>query len=96
MTTAETQQAGEPPRPLPSSPGGKRSRGSRRPIGDMLLPYGLLLPILAFEIGVRDLSDLSRRHDGLPEQITSGSRVVLGLTTSIRCSAILPSGDRSG
>ena len=50
MTTAEIQEVDKPTGHLQSSVGGKLSRGSRRPLGDTLLPYGLLLPILAFEI----------------------------------------------
>lgn len=50
MRTAEIQEADKPIRHLQSSADGKRSRGTGRPLGDMLLPYGLLLPILAFEI----------------------------------------------
>jgi multiple sugar transport system permease protein len=49
VTTARIQGVGKPTGQFLSSAGGKRARNSRRPTGDMLLPYGLLLPILAFE-----------------------------------------------
>jgi multiple sugar transport system permease protein len=49
VTTAEIQKVGEPTGQRLSAAGGKRTRKSRRSTGDMLLPYGLLLPILAFE-----------------------------------------------
>ncbi len=50
MTPAEIQKVGDPTGQLLSSAAGKRSGGSGRPLGDILLPYALLLPILAFEI----------------------------------------------
>jgi multiple sugar transport system permease protein len=50
VTPAEIQKVGDPTGQLLSSAAGKRSRGSGRPLGDILLPYALLLPILAFEI----------------------------------------------
>jgi multiple sugar transport system permease protein len=50
VTPADIQKVGDPTGQLLSSADRKRSRGSGRPLGDILLPYGLLLPILAFEI----------------------------------------------
>ena len=50
MTPADIQKVGDPTGQLLSSAAGMQVRKARRPLGEILLPYSLLAPILAFEV----------------------------------------------